>query len=205
MATTKTRTEEIILEIYRQRYRHVQHLQQMRATYFNIYVAVIGFSVAAMTSFEGSTFGAHPPVATLALSMLIWIISVFSIMRSERWGGHISHDLNAVRKIQNFFARRYKPLDAIVQINERPLTSLEFDRPLWNRNRSIETPIFMIGAIISGLLVAGSSSLDLEYQAILGVLLVVSPIIIWRAEVSNLLKRHASCCLSSGQEKARKG
>ena len=91
---------DILLEIYRQRYEHVRHLQQMRATYFNLYVAVIGFSVAALVSIF-SDFRTLLAEAAVLIGGLLWIISILTMMRSERWGGHISHDLRAIREIQN--------------------------------------------------------------------------------------------------------
>lgn len=201
MPTNKERDEAVILEIFKNRYQQVQHLQQMRASYFNIYIAVIGFSVTAIFSFGGDGLTAPWAPAVLYPSLLIWIISIFSIMRAERWGGHISHDLNAIRKIQNFFARRYKSVEGIIPINDSPLTSIEFDRPLWNRNRGIETPIFMTSAILSALMTAYFISSSWELKMALGVFLVACPVLVWRAEVSNLLKRHARCCLSSSKRR----
>jgi hypothetical protein len=194
----KERDEEIVLEVFKQRYQHVEHLQQMRATYFNIYIAVIGFSVTTMFGgFGNISLSGYSPSPLLYLSILIFIVSIFSIMRSERWGGHISHDLIAIRRMQNFFTHRYKSVEEIIPTNLKPSTSLEFDRPLWNRNRSIETPIFMTGALISAVMIAYFTPAVLEGQLFLGILLLAFSILIWRAEVSNLLKRHAKCCLSS--------
>jgi hypothetical protein len=198
MPANKPREEEILLDIYRQRYQQIQHFQQMRATYFNIYVAVIGFSVATIFS----TDKLKSPLAIPILAALIWVISIFSIMRAERWGGHISHDLNAIRKIQNHLSERYEAIEALFPVNPRPLTSIEFNRPPWSRNRSIETLLFMAGAMISAIAVAYDLPGNPEIRVLTGILLFVFPILIWRAEVSNQLKRHANCCLSSHNKKS---
>jgi len=77
---------EILLEVYRQRYEHIRHLQQMRATYFNLYIAVIGFGIAAIVNIY-SDLASLPPQAAISLGSLIWIISILTMMRAERWGG----------------------------------------------------------------------------------------------------------------------
>jgi hypothetical protein len=185
--------QEILLEVYRQRSNHVRHVQQMRATYFNLYVAVIGFGVAAAAGIYKLGQGL-PWEAILPIGGLIWVMSILTMMRSERWGGHISHDTRAIREIQNIFSSQHKVVAKVMPVNPTPLKSLEYDRPLWDRNRSIETPASVLGAIVSGLIVAFAMSPDL-WGAIVGVLLIVIPILLWRGEVSNLKKRHAKCCM----------
>lgn len=195
-----TPENEVMLEIYKQRYGQVQHLQQMRATYFNLYIAVVGFSISAMFGVYGS-LSRIPIELTLSTGGLIYVISLLSIMRAERWGGHIIHDLRAIRKIQNYYAAKYKMVADIIPFNTKPLSSLEFDRPLWDRNRSIETPAMMIGAIVGAILIGYFA--PFTYRWVLSGLMIVLAILIWRAEVSNLLKRHAKCCISLSANESR--
>lgn len=186
---------DILMEIYRQRYEHVRHVQQMRATYFNLYVAVIGFSVAALVSIF-SDFRTSQGEAGALIWGLLWMMSILTMMRAERWGGHISHDLGVIRRIQNAFASRSESVARVTPFNPKPLTSLEFDRPLWDRNRSIETPASMLGALLSALFVGFALPLATSPRILIGAALVIIPILMWRGEVSNLKKRHAKCCLS---------
>jgi membrane protein implicated in regulation of membrane protease activity len=185
---------EILLEVYRQRYEHIRHLQQMRATYFNLYIAVIGFGIAAIVNIY-SDLASLPPQAAISLGSLIWIISILTMMRAERWGGHINHDLHAIREIQNVFASNFKAFADVIPFNPTPLKTFEFDRPLWNRNRSIETPTSVLGAIISATFIALSLPLPYWAQLSSGTLLVILSIFLWRSEVSNLKKRHVKCCM----------
>jgi hypothetical protein len=190
---------DILLEIYRQRYEHVRHLQQMRATYFNLYVGVIGFSIAAVVSIYGD-FRTFPVEAAILIGGLIWIISILTVMRAERWGGHISHDLRAIREIQNAFASQFESVAQVIPFNPTPLKSFEFDRTLWNRNRSIETPTSMLGAVLSAIFISFTLPLDEWVRVVGGAALVIIPILLWRLEVSNLKRRHAKCCLSESRD-----
>jgi uncharacterized membrane protein len=190
---------DILLEIYRQRYEHVRHLQQMRATYFNLYVAVIGFSVAALVSIFNDSRTLLAEAAVL-IEGLLWIISILTMMRAERWGGHISHDLRAIREIQNAFASQFESVAQVIPFNPMPLKSFEFNRPLWNRNRSIETPASMLGAVLSAIFIGFTLPL-VEWARIFGgAVLVIIPILLWRGDVSNLKRRHAKCCLSESRD-----
>jgi hypothetical protein len=190
---------DILLEIYHQRYEHVRHLQQMRATYFNLYIAVIGFSVAALVSIF-SDFRIIPAEAAVLIGGLLWIISILTMMRAERWGGHINHDLRAIREIQNAFASQFESVAQVIPFNPMPLKSFEFDRPLWNRNRSIETPASMLGAVLSAIFVGFTLPLVEWARIVSGAVLVIIPILLWRGEVSNLKRRHAKCCLSESRD-----
>jgi uncharacterized membrane protein YfcA len=172
----------------------------MRATYFNLYIAVVGIGISAIFGIYGN-LNRIPITIILSISGLIYIMSLLSIMRSERWGGHIIHDLRAVRKIQNHYSSKNKAIRDIIPLNPKPMSSFEFDRPLWDRNRSIETPAMIIGSIMSALLIG--YFLSPPYNWILAFLLIILPILVWRAEVNNLLRRHAKCCLSLSQEEAR--
>jgi uncharacterized membrane protein len=167
----------------------------MRATYFNLYVAVIGFSVAALVAVfsDYRTFVAE---ATGLILGLVWIISILTMMRAERWGGHISHDLRAIREIQNAFASQFESVAQIIPFNATPLKSTEFDRPLWNRNRSIETPTSVLGAMISAVFLGFTLPLVGWAQVASSGALAIIPILLWRGEVASLKRRHAKCCLS---------
>lgn len=191
---------EIMLEIYKQRHGQVQHLQQMRATYFNLYIAVVGISVSSIFGIYGN-LERIPLEITLFIGGLIYIVSLLSIMRAERWGGHIIHDLRAIRKIQNYYSSKHKVVADVIPFNAKPLSSLEFDRPLWDRNRSIETPTMMLGAILGALLIGYFAPLN--YSWIITGLMVVLAILVWRAEISNLLKRHAKCCISLSEHESQ--
>lgn len=189
-----TQQQEVLLELYRQRYEHVRHLQQMRATYFNYYLTVIGFSVAA-TATVYVQFQSLPREATAVIGGLIWLISIFTMMRSERWGGHISHDICTIRRLNNVFSSRFRLVNSILPLNTTPIVSLEFDRPLWDRNRSIETPASILTAILISFLIAWVLSDELWARTLIAAALVPLPVLLWRAEVSNLKRRHAKCCL----------
>lgn len=189
---------DILLEIYRQRYEHVRHLQQMRATYFNLYIVVIGFSVAALVSVFSNVYEL-PWDAVVLIAGMVWIISILTMMRAERWGGHISHDLRSIREIQNLFASQYNLVSKIIPVNPTPLKGLELNRPLWDRSRSIETPASMLGALISAIFIGYTLPFLWWVRIIIGVVLVIIPILLWRSEVSNLKKRHQKCCLSEPQ------
>lgn len=186
---------DILLEIYRQRYEHVRHLQQMRATYFNLYVVVIGFSVAALVSVL-SEFHTLLPGAAGPIGGLLWLISILTMVRAERWGGHISHDLRAIREIQNALASQFQSVAQVIPFNPMPLKSFEFDRPLWSRNRSIETPASMLGSVLSAIFIGLTLPLVEWARIISTAVLVIIPILLWRGEVSHLKRRHAKCCLS---------
>jgi MFS family permease len=183
-----------LLEIYRQSYEHVRHLQKMRATYFNFYILVIGFSVAALVSVFSSP-SSDPWRAVIFIGGLIWIISIFTMIRSERWGGHITHDLRKIRIIQNTFASQFESVAEVVPNETEWLENFKFDRSLWDRNRSTETPVSILGAIICAIFIGFALSKICWLQIACGLLLVIIPLILWRSEVSNLKKRHAKCCL----------
>lgn len=190
---------EIFLEIYRQNYIHVRHLQKMRATYFNFYIGFIGISIAAVVStyVKNTTIPVSIPISIVSL---IWIISILTMMRAERWGGHISHNLKGIRDIQNIFSSQSKSLGQAIINNPKPLTGIEFDRPLWSMNRSIETPTAILGAVLCALYISCNLSLNEFCRIIIGVDLAVIPILLWRLEVSNLIKMHVNCCLSEKRE-----
>jgi len=122
------------------------------------------------------------------------------MMRAERWGGHISHDLRAIREIQNEFASQFESVAQVIPFNPKPLKSFEFDRPLWNRNRSIETPASMLGAVLSAVSIGFAVPLVGWARIVVGGVLVIIPILLWRGEVSHLQRRHAKCCLSESRD-----
>jgi hypothetical protein len=188
----------VLLATYNQRYEHVRHVQQMRAAYFNLYAAIIGAGLAAATTLL-TQFKELPGEVPFSLGLFLYVISILTMMRSERWGGHISHDLRTIRELQNIFSSRYASLGKVIPVHKRPMTSFEYDRPLWSRNRSIETPASVLGAFASSAVVGYGMALwglPEWVCAIAGFGFAVGAILLWRAEVENLKKRHAECCVA---------
>jgi hypothetical protein len=186
---------EVLLEIYRQRYDHVRHLQGMRATYFNFYLITIGFSIAAVAQIYVG-FRSLNWVVVVAIFGFLWIMSIFTMMRSERWGGHISHDIRLIRGLNNIFSSEFSTLSRILPVNLTALEALEYNRPLWNQNRSIETPASMFFAALISLLLGLVVPVEWWIRILIGISLITVPILLWRVEVSSLMKRHAKCCLA---------
>jgi hypothetical protein len=107
---------EAVLEVYRQRYEHVRHVQQMRATHFNLYLLVMTAGAGILVNLYQAqqTTGETLWVAIVAIGLGIWATGILTMMRSERWGGHISHDLRVVRQIQNLVASEYVAIRKIL-------------------------------------------------------------------------------------------
>lgn len=192
--------QDVLLKIYSQRYEHVRHLQAMRATYFNLYIVVIGFSVAAFVSISNdlSTFIDE---AAAIVGGMIWTFSMITMIRAERWGGHISHDLCTIRRIHNVLISDYAFLSDIIQTRPSMLTSIEYDRPLWSRNRSIETPTSILGCFICAIFIGYFVPFVVWLKIGVSIFLIILPIIAWRSEVSNLKHRHARCCMLESAKK----
>jgi hypothetical protein len=188
---------EALLEVYRQRYEHVRHVQQMRATHFNLYLLVMAAGVGALVNLYPAkqTTGEILWVATVAIGLAIWATGILTMMRSERWGGHIIHDLRVVRQIHNLLAIEYVAIRNTLPERSELLASIEFDRPFWSRNRSIETPVSMLGALLGIAIIAVALPFLVWAQFAVGAIMFLFTIWQWRAEVANLKKRHANCCL----------
>jgi hypothetical protein len=196
---------QVALEIYGQRYQHVRHLEQMRATYFNLYLAVVGVAIGAVATICAQSSG-RAIEAVLVVCGVVWAFSILSMMRSERWGGHITHDLRAIRVLDNHFIAGYLFLGKAIPVRGNPLRSLKFDRPLWSRDRSIETPTCILGAVLSGAVLGGAtypafttahvlpSAAAAVGSLVLGLVLIGVPFRVWRGEVRHLEERHKPCC-----------
>lgn len=195
--TNYAQEDELLIELLEQRYLHLQHLQQMRATYFNIYIAVIGFSIAAVWGWYEKSGSISSGIATL-FSSIIYVVSFISMMRSERWGGLISHEIITIRKGQNLLSQKYENIRKVFPINSHPAHHVEFGKTLFSRSRSIETPFMMLGCFISAALIGISGFYSFSW--IIGGVLIILALLNWNAEVQSLKKRHASCCLASSQE-----
>ena len=161
---TKSAEIRVLLELYRQRYEHARMSEQLRATYFNIYIVVLGAGLAALAdALSRASLTQIGPVGQIVGSV-IWAMSLLSIMRSERFGGHISHDLKAVSRIRKQFAQMY-PVVQVMLPDPKRKDTLGFCRLPWSRDKSVETMAGILGALAGSTLLAISLT-DLEWMSL---------------------------------------
>jgi len=195
LASRITRDDvDILLGVYRERYAHLRHFQQMRAAYFNFYLAIVGISVAAAVPLYLTSPRTVPDEAKVLIPALVWLISILTMVRAERWGGHISHEIRYIRNLEGALAANLStPATIGVRSSGDPLRSVEYDRPLWSRDRSIDVPASFIGGILSAIIFIALAS-PLNYWGYLGALGVIAVPWLWRSEVAHLRTRHELCC-----------
>lgn len=195
---------DVLLAEYHEKYHHVQHIQAMRASYFNFFIIVIGFCVAAIASIYAAGKAQAFPGLLPSIGVIMFLISMLTLLRSERWGGHISHDLRAVRVIQKKLATSYQYLRDIEPDYDNPLTSLQFDRKPWDREKTIDPLAAIVGASLSGAFIGVELSVALESSTLIRLLASFFGLLIgagvaywqWTLEVKYLEKRHQNCCIN---------
>lgn len=185
---------EALLAVHQEAYNHVRHVQSMRGMYFNIYIVIIGAALAALLSLDDKG-EINFSTSVLMLGIVVWIVSIFSIMRAERWTGHIIHDLITVRLAQNKLRIFFPTIDSVIPNESDPDNAIEFSRRLSDLNRSIETQIIIVTTVASAIGIAFYSGLVLPAQIMLGIILVFVPFFIFQREITHIVARHDHCCI----------
>lgn len=157
----------LLLEFYKQRYEHARMSEQLRASYFNIYVVVLGAGLAALADVLSRVPINQIGSIGLIIGSVMWGMSVLTIMRAERLGGHISHDLRAVSRIRRQLAQAYPMVQKVLPDPKRK-NALDFRRPPWSRDKSVETLSAIIGTWGGSSLLAVSITDPRESFLILG-------------------------------------
>ncbi len=144
---------ELLLGLYKERYEQARTIEQLRATYFNIYIVIMGAALAALADALSRVALTDLGSIGAIVGGAMWGMSLLTIMRAERFGGHISHNLKGVSRIRKQLAIKYPVVQAVLPDSTRR-DGLDFRRPPWSRNKSIETLAGIVGAGAGSLLVA---------------------------------------------------
>ena len=188
--------QKALLDSFGEAYAHARHTQSMRATYFNIYIVVLGISIGALINV--ATRDANPQWETMvSLAAIAFLVSALSMIRSERWGGHIIHNLRTVREISNILGQHYSSISLITPYSPSPLQNLAFGRPLWDRSRSIETPAAFLGGALSLAYIASWLPWSIPAKLVLPIVGAIALYLLYRAEINHLVERHQNCCLKN--------
>lgn len=142
--------QEIMLEIYRQKYGHIRHAQQMRATYFNFFLLVTVGSMAAWGQIllEDAPNG----LAAASVGFAIWLVGVLTLHRVTLWSYHIRHDLVALRCIQNLFVEHNPATLGRVLAKQTKLDmGMELSRAVFSFSKSIEEGAATVGSVLGAL------------------------------------------------------
>jgi hypothetical protein len=193
--------QDSLLEIYKQAYEHVRHSENQRANYLNFFLAFFGVTVAALLAGLNISGGKvqSPPWEVFAVAgFVIWIMGILTYVRTERWGGHITHDLRVVRQIHAILGS-VKDFDIISEVvpekSEDILNDISFRRSLIDRNKDTSPLIGMLGALLGIVLFAIVLPLPYWVNIIIGFVGALFTIIQREEEILNLERRHRKCCL----------
>ncbi len=185
---------EIALGVYTQAYESVRHAQKMRTEYFNIYIVILGASIAALMSLSGSPTAFLRIEGYAGVGILVWLTGILTLARIERLTGLVTHDLHTVRQVRAIFRQEFPDLAPALPRARASIKGLEFDRPVWSRDRTIE-PIACMLAACTGI---GITLLAVPLGGWLKTLLFALGSLFvlwcWAGEVGYQHEKHAKCC-----------
>jgi hypothetical protein len=192
---------EILLQIHGEAYEHVRHAEQMRATYLNHYLTIVGIGITAWIAiFEISKSSVQPIPKEwpIALGLVIWGMGILTVMRAERWSGHITHDLRVVRQIHSILGAEHPLVHRVVPERQGDLLAgIAFRRTLTDRNKDISPLAGMLGALVGIGIVAFELPAPDWIRISVGVLGALFAFVQQQEEIVNLEERHRHCCLGS--------
>jgi hypothetical protein len=186
---------QVALEIYAQAWEEVRHMQNMRTTYFNFFLVIVGTSIAAAFSFGQpnplnlqweiiSTFG-----------IVIWFFGVLTLVRIERLTALITHELHTVRQLRALIVSKYPVLKPSIPRSKASIEGVEFKRPLWSRDRSIEALACTISSCFGVGLAIFIAPLQLWAKIVLAMVAMYSVFWAWLTEVGHQREKHSKCCI----------
>jgi len=176
----------------------LRHCQQMRAAYLNFYLVIFSASFAAFIAVSSSSTLKQQVSALLGtiIGVFVTIMGLISLMRAERWTGHILHNLFIYRRIRHELQQRTPMLKRVYVGNPKLAATDEFRKSPLDRSKSVDSVVAMVGAATGGLPFLLYAPPDRALLAVsVAVVMAISPIVVWWREVAYLEARHRECCL----------
>lgn len=193
MAKENQQLTKTLLDIRAQHYGHVQHIQRLTSAYLSVYV---GVNAAALAAFVSSS-EQMTDVVIIFLASIVWIFSLFFLIRSELLSAHVTHNLIKVRKTDLLLQKQNATLQGLlIAEGDRLNAYIEIRRKIWDTSRGIEGVIGLLGAGYSSAIIALVLWRFIGFSNAIGVVVtgLYIPILYWDVVNNGLVTRHKNCC-----------
>jgi hypothetical protein len=175
---------------------HLRHCQQQRAVYLNLYVLLYAAALGAyVTVNHEDVFAKDAAALSYILAGLVWVLGIVTIMRAERFTGHMIHDRLIARRLRDKLRQVLPALRLVYRGHLQLVARDEFRRSPLNVTKAVDSLIGMLGAATGGLpfvLIPPYNSRLIGVS--IAVALTIIPVVVWRREVKGLEDQHRECC-----------
>ena len=200
---SRSEDNKMLIELAKESMAHVRHSQTMRVTYLNLYLAFYGVAAAGFVAIWSTNGIAYSDKVHLSwfIGAVVWFFGLIVVSRSERWSGHIVHDLIAFSRLRSKLVDTNSILLEVFTTQPRLNPANDFSRPPWHPRKSIDSLVGIIGAMSGVLpyLIIPSGELSALFR-IACILPLVAPWGLWKYEVNALEENHKICCFQEGDK-----